>query len=191
MRDTKKSRWEIFGAILVAFCWNIVLGIISPNIKEELATKWQKELKLQSFLLLPILSKNKPVGLVVFGCQKTNRKLTSLENNFLHNVIDQTGIALDNLILYEKLQENIEKLKRTNVRLRELDRMKDEFVSIASHELRTPMTSINGYVWMVLNGKAGEITDKQRLYLERAALSTKRLINLVEDMLTVSRISAV
>jgi signal transduction histidine kinase len=66
--------------------------------------------------------------------------------------------------------------------------MKDEFVSIASHELRTPMTSINNYVWMVLNGKAGKISTKQRFYLDRASLATKRLINLVEDMLTVSRV---
>ena len=61
-------------------------------------------------------------------------------------------------------------------------------MSVISHELRTPMTSIRGYIWMVLNGRGGKVTKRQKHYLQRAAVSTKRLIDLVSDVLTVSRI---
>lgn len=86
------------------------------------------------------------------------------------------------------VKEQLVELKNANIKLKGLDRLKDEFVSIASHELRTPMTVINNYLWMVLHGKAGEISQKQKLYLDRAAISSQRLIALVNDMLTISRI---
>jgi signal transduction histidine kinase len=71
-----------------------------------------------------------------------------------------------------------------------LDEDKNEFVSLASHELRTPMTAIKSYVWMVLNGKAGIITDITRNYLEIVFQSTERLIHLVNNLLDISRIES-
>jgi signal transduction histidine kinase len=93
------------------------------------------------------------------------------------------GIALDNALLYNEVQLNNEKLK-------ELDKLKDEFVSVASHELRTPMTAIMSYIWMALDGRGGPLTEKQKYYLERAYSSVNRLIKLVNEMLNVSRIES-
>lgn len=73
---------------------------------------------------------------------------------------------------------------------REVDKMKDEFISIASHELRTPMTVIKSYLWMVLSGQAGLLKSKQKVYLKRSFDSTNRLIKLVNDMLNISRIES-
>ncbi len=74
-------------------------------------------------------------------------------------------------------------------KIREVDNMKDEFISIASHELRTPVTLIKGYLSMVLEGSFGKIENKE---IENgiivAARATKRLELLVEDLLEVSRI---
>jgi signal transduction histidine kinase len=72
----------------------------------------------------------------------------------------------------------------------EVDRMKDEFLSVASHELRTPMTIIKSYLYMALNDQKGKLTSDQSTYLNRALLSTDRLIKLVNDLLNVSRIEA-
>jgi signal transduction histidine kinase len=163
-------------------------GIFSPFISTKRVERWQKELKTKTYWIYPIASKKKVIGVLIFGWKKAEREISSKERDLMQSVIDQTGIALENTFLYDKLKAHVKKLKRANFKLRELDRMKDEFVSIASHELRTPMTSINNYIWMVLHGKAGKVTRKQQFYLDRAAISTKRLINLVEDMLTVSRI---
>ena len=90
---------------------------------------------------------------------------------------------MDNSLLYESIQE-------ANERLKQLDKLKDEFVSLASHELRTPMTVIKSYLWMFLDKKKGDLNKKEITYLERAYESTERLIKLVNDMLNVSRIES-
>jgi len=72
----------------------------------------------------------------------------------------------------------------------EVVRMKDEFLSLASHELRTPMTSIAGFIDMILEGRYGQITKEIREPLGYVAESTDRLIRLVNDLLNVSRIEA-
>lgn len=73
---------------------------------------------------------------------------------------------------------------------REIDRLKDEFVSIASHELRTPLTAIDGLVSMILDGEYGAVNKNLKQPLEDVNTSSERLINLVNDMLNLSRIKA-
>lgn len=83
-----------------------------------------------------------------------------------------------------------ERLSDANDKLKSLDKLKDEFISLASHELRTPMTTIKSYIWMVLQGEGGNVSEKQTEYLNRAYKSTDHLIALVNDMLNVSRIES-
>ena len=73
---------------------------------------------------------------------------------------------------------------------REVDRMKTEFVSLVSHELRTPLTSIKGYTEMVLDGDAGEINEEVEEYLGIVDNNAERLVNLVNDLLDISRIES-
>ncbi|MFA5025491.1 MAG: HAMP domain-containing sensor histidine kinase [Candidatus Shapirobacteria bacterium] len=73
---------------------------------------------------------------------------------------------------------------------REVDKMKDEFISIASHELRTPMTVIKSYLWMALGDHSVLLKPKLKSYLKRSYDSTNRLIKLVNDMLNISRIES-
>jgi PAS domain S-box-containing protein len=75
-------------------------------------------------------------------------------------------------------------------REKEIDRMKSEFISIASHELRTPMTSIKGSVDLILSGFAGDITADSQELLEIAQKSCDRLIRLINDILDLSKIEA-
>ncbi|MFA5069797.1 MAG: PAS domain S-box protein [Patescibacteria group bacterium] len=77
---------------------------------------------------------------------------------------------------------------RDITREKEIDRMKDEFISVASHELRTPMTAIMGNIDMVLKGKAGQVSHEVKEYLKDVAIASDRLIKLVNDMLDVSHI---
>lgn len=71
-----------------------------------------------------------------------------------------------------------------------LDQLKNEFVSMVSHELRTPLTSIKGYVDMVIDGEAGTTNTEQDMYLHIVRSNTDRLINLVNDLLDISRIES-
>jgi signal transduction histidine kinase len=73
-------------------------------------------------------------------------------------------------------------------KLKEVDQMKDEFISMASHELRTPITGIKGYVSMLLEGNFGQLSDKAKSSLVIVEASAERLGNLVDDLLNVSRI---
>jgi signal transduction histidine kinase len=79
-------------------------------------------------------------------------------------------------------------LTEQNARLRELDRMKDEFVSLVSHELRTPLTSIQGYV-ALLNEESG-LTSKQEHFLTVLDRNSQRLLDLVGDLLFLAKVDA-
>lgn len=73
---------------------------------------------------------------------------------------------------------------------KEVDRMKTEFISTVSHELRTPLTSIKGYVDLILDGEAGEINEIQRDFLEIVKQNNDRLVDLINDLLDVSRMES-
>lgn len=74
--------------------------------------------------------------------------------------------------------------------MREIDRLKSEFIATASHELRTPLTSVQMGVHLLLEGAAGELSDKQREVLEACRQDCDRLEKLMRDLLDLSRIEA-
>ncbi|MBM2821089.1 MAG: putative histidine kinase, partial [Candidatus Berkelbacteria bacterium] len=89
----------------------------------------------------------------------------------------------------EELQRLSTQLAHANSHLKELDVMKTEFVSLASHELLTPVSAIEGYLSMLLDEKMARVDDpKAKDYLDHVYASAKRLARLVADMLNVSRI---
>lgn len=119
--------------------------------------------------------------------------------DFLSVMTDELAVAIENAQRYEEIQafnktlqvkvdEATTELKASNHKLHELDKTKDEFISMASHQLRTPLTTIKGYISMLLDGDAGEVTDQQRKLLEEAFNSSQRMVYLIGDFLNVSRI---
>ncbi len=68
------------------------------------------------------------------------------------------------------------------------EKAREEFISIASHELRTPMTIIKNYLWMLQNKKGGDLTQKQDEYVNKALSGTDRMLKLIHDMLDVSKL---
>jgi signal transduction histidine kinase len=90
----------------------------------------------------------------------------------------------------EKLEKLTDQLESVNTRLKDLDKLKSEFVSIASHQLRSPLTAIRGYASLVLEGSYGKVPDKAREAIERIEESSKLMALGIEDYLNVSRIEA-
>ena len=90
----------------------------------------------------------------------------------------------------EQLQAMADKLAMANEELKKLDNAKTEFLSIASHQLRTPLTAIKGFISLILEGAYGKVEPEMRGALNKIAISSERLIQLVEDLLNVSRIES-
>lgn len=88
----------------------------------------------------------------------------------------------------EKIQALATQLEQTNIHLQELDQQKSEFVSLASHQLRGPLTAIRGYASMLLDGDFGQIQAEVKDAIDKIFASTKDLLVVVEDYLNVSRI---
>jgi signal transduction histidine kinase len=81
-------------------------------------------------------------------------------------------------------------LRRQNERLKALDRLKDEFVAVVAHDLRTPLTSIRGYLELLIDGGAGELSEEQQRFLTVVDRNSKRLMQLVGDLLFLAQIEA-
>ncbi len=90
----------------------------------------------------------------------------------------------------EELQILSAELEKANVQLKDLDKAKSEFLSVASHQLRTPLTAIKGYASMFLSGDFGQTTDLQKTNLQVIYDSAQRLAVLVSDLLDLSRIES-
>lgn len=139
------------------------------------------------------------LGWAFLGEKKSGGLYTSQDKEVLEIIADDMVIAIQNALrfreieqfsetLQKKIDEATRELRRTNERLKELDETKDEFISMASHQLRTPLTSVKGYLSMVLEGDVGKITDQQEKLLSQAFTSSQRMNYLISDLLNVSRL---
>lgn len=143
----------------------------------------QRVAGIKSALVFPIIVRDEIIGAMLVCQQFEISDLNEYQWDLLERLVAVIGIAIDNALLYNQVQA-------TNQKLKVLDRLKDEFVSLASHELRTPMTAIKSYLWLFLEDNKQMLGEKQKMYIERAYTSTDRLITLVNDMLNVSRIES-
>lgn len=89
-----------------------------------------------------------------------------------------------------EVEDLAQDLARANEKLKDLDKLKSEFVSIASHQLRAPLTAIRGYASMLLDGSFGTMPGEANTALERISESAKNMAYSVEDYLNVSRIES-
>ena len=88
----------------------------------------------------------------------------------------------------EEVTELAQSLEKANLRLKELDQQKTEFLSIASHQLRTPLSIIKGYIELIKDGAYGKTTVKMVKTLDDMDASNERLVKLVDEFLDISRI---
>ncbi|MBI3282852.1 GAF domain-containing sensor histidine kinase [Candidatus Curtissbacteria bacterium] len=162
---------------------NNLYDILLPLVDEETARIMAEKLHIKTSVIFPIVFAKDVLGVLVLGMDKHVGDLSRAERETIKELIDVVGIAIERAQIYADL-------KAANEQLELMDKLKDEFVSVTSHELRTPMTAIKSYLWLVLNGKAGSLEAKAKAYLNKVYISTDRLINLVNDMLDVSRIES-
>ena len=143
--------------------------------------------------------KDQLIGYIILGEKRNGDAYTTSETFMLSTMADESALAMMNSLRFDEIQKFNARLKHeiatatrqlrsSNKKLMEMDATKDEFVSMASHQLRTPLTSVKGYISMVLEGDAGDITEPQRQLLGEAFSSSERMVHLIGDFLNVSRL---
>lgn len=90
----------------------------------------------------------------------------------------------------KELKKSKRKIELQNIKLKKLDELKSSFLNVTSHELRTPITPIKGYLQMLLNQKIGSITEEQKKILKIIQRNTNRLDHLIQDILDISRLES-
>jgi signal transduction histidine kinase len=139
------------------------------------------------------------IGIMLFGIKKSGNTFSTQDKRVISIISSELTIATQNALRFEeienfsatlqgKVDDATKRLKRANEKLQTLDETKDEFISMASHQLRTPLTSVKGYVSMVLEGDAGPLNDMQRKLLEQSFISSQRMVFLIADLLNLSRL---
>lgn len=157
--------------------------------------------RIEAALCLPLFIEEKIVGMIVLGNKLSGEPYSTQDIELLTTLSNQASIALQNAKLYsevkgfsKKLEKEVERatkeLRVAYEELKKLDKAKSEFVSIASHQLRTPLTAIKGYISMMREKIYGIPPEKMAKPLENIYTSNERLIKLINDLLNVSRIEA-
>lgn len=168
-------------------------------VVESLPEQLRRTMKLQKLAIVMTLSLQEDiVGFVLIGeSQKNNYVERDL--SMLRAVRGELAIAIKNAQSMEEvnelnaeLQQRVEaatqELRMSNQQLQRLDEAKNEFISMASHQLRTPLTSIKGYLDMLLQGDLGPVRPTQKAVLREAFSSSERMVQLINDFLSISRL---
>ncbi len=122
------------------------------------------------------------IGYLLLGDHRTSH-YTNRDVKVLSMINKGLVVAIQNAL-------SVESIRESNAELRQIDKIKDEFVSVASHELRTPMTVIRGYVSLLQRQQIGPQNEEQQNVLTRINENTQTLITLVSDMLDLSKLEA-
>lgn len=173
-------------------------GVIIASLLENTDPIRRLMISYRIELILPLIKERDVIGFLCLGEHLTSN-YTNKDIGVLNAIASGLIIAIQNALavqeirefnttLQQKVANATEELRASNRMLRQLDKAKDEFVGMASHQLRTPLTSVKGYISMVIDGDAGKITDSQKQLLNEAFNSSERMVNLINDFLNVSRI---
>ena len=136
----------------------------------------------RTVLATPLLRESVPIG--VINIRRTEvRPFTDKQIALLKTFADQAVIAIENVRLFQEIQEKNELLEAAN-------RHKSQFLANVSHELRTPLNSIIGFTRLVLRKTEGQIEKLQKDNLQKVLISSEHLLNLINELLDLSKIEA-
>ena len=146
-----------------------------------------RELALKSYMGVPLIARDRIIGAITFSSVQPSREYTKADLYFAQELARRIASALDNVHLYRQAQAEIRERKNAEEALRESEARKDEFISMASHELKTPLTSLKGFT-NLLQRRLTKQGDKQALhFLARMEEQLDKLTKLVSELLDVTK----
>ena len=126
-------------------------------------------------LAVPIMRDEVVIGLITLESQ-TPDAIDNDDKEFVKRLADRAAVAIENASLYEKIAA--------------AHKSKSEFISIVTHELRLPMTSIKGYTDLILSGMTGELSDQQKQFMEVIKRNLGRMSVLISDLSDINRMDS-
>jgi signal transduction histidine kinase len=147
----------------------------------------------KAWIAVPLKIKDRILGSLTVDRIQAH-SLTQDDLELMMTVAHQVAIALDNASAYEQIEElnvGLEvKVRERTAELEQADHVRSQFLSHVSHELKTPLTSIKGFLQNLLDGLTGPLNEKQQRYLSRMLDNSDRLIRMIEALLDRTRIQS-
>ncbi|MBI2362009.1 MAG: HAMP domain-containing histidine kinase [Elusimicrobia bacterium] len=147
-----------------------------PAVIARYARLW----RCHSLLVVPLVLEGRRIGVLRVGSFKKSF-FTPEHAQFVALIAEEAAVLVESAVLSRRLAA-------TNKRLAEMHRIKDDFVSTVSHEFKTPLTSILGFLAVLLDGDAGPLAPEQRRFLGIVRSAAQRLSELVSDILDISKL---
>jgi signal transduction histidine kinase len=165
------------------------------NLEKEMA-------HIEASLCLPLLSGKELLGIIVLGVKNSGDPYTQEDLNLLSTLSNQAGIAIDNARLYSetknfnkllqsKVDEQTKELMTRAQHLEKLLKMREEFLDIASHQLKTPVSVIRGTISMFRDGSMDKLPKaEQQKFMDNIYHKTEKLNVIISDILRASEIDS-
>ena len=144
---------------------------------------------VRALLGIPLMRDNTVLGALVVGHHEPG-EFSNDTVDLLQTFSSQSVLAIQNARLFRDMTEQRHQLEMANRRLKELDKLKSDFVSNVSHELRTPLTAVEVLIDNMLDGITGALNNQQSRYISGIKESADRLARLIDDLLDLSVIEA-
>ncbi len=190
---------DAIGELTVHLRHRIIVADALDNTDPLKALLVKYDIALLARLVTTLKFDVKGIGYLTIGHKKSGNPYSKQDVDIMRIISGELVIAVENALRFEEIQnfnltlqqkvdDATKRLKKANDKLKQMDETKDEFISMASHQLRTPLTAVKGYVSMVLEGDAGPLNEMQTKLLEQSFTSSQRMVFLIADLLNLSRL---
>lgn len=150
--------------------------------QQDLDIIFTRDYGIKTMLVFPVITSKIKYGVLLIA-DKNLRRYSQDDLSLIDITVKQLALLMNFSDLYNKISQYAAKMENLN-------KIKDEFISSVNHEIKTPLTTIKGFLSVLLSGEAGALNDQQMSFLSLVDQATNRLINIVTNLLDISKLNS-